>query len=274
MQAQMPDTDIWLFKLERDKEQRPVLKEGRNLTARKGYDNQPNFSQDGKRMYFSSVRENEQADIYICELKTGKIKPFTMSPESEYSPTLYGDGRLISTVVVEKDSTQRIHFLDANTGNSAGKLAFDSVGYCAFVNTDTVVYFKLTAPQSLRYHVKSSGENRLLCINPIRSIVTVNRHTVLFGQKDSLRTTYYSYDFLLRKATMICSVESLSEDIIWDKELGLLRSEKSRILRYDSLKAEWQTVYDLALFGIETIGRFRLDLQHQQMLIVQVRGAP
>lgn len=272
--AQMPDTDIWLFKMERDKEQGLILKEGRNITARKGYDNQPAFSADGKQIYFSSVRNDSQADIYTYELKTGKIKAFTMSPESEYSPTLHGDGRLLSTVVVEKDSAQRIHFLDAITAIPAGKLTIDSVGYCAFVNQDTLVYFKLTTPQSLRYYVRSSGENRLICTSPIRSILACNRHSFIYGQKDSSSTTFYRYDFFLKKAAKLCCVPSLSEDVLWDEELGLLRSEKSQILRYEVKSGKWLVLYDFASFGIETIARFRLDLRHKQMVVVQVHPGP
>jgi hypothetical protein len=269
-QAQLPDTDIWLFKLERDKEQRPVLKEGRNLTQRKGYDNQPNFSKDGKSMYFTSIREDGQADIYTCQLKSGKINALTKTLESEYSPTLYEDGRLLSSVVVEKDSSQFIHLIEGLTGLSVGKLPIDSVGYCTFVNEDTLAYFKLTEPQSLRYYVRSSGEDRLLCTNPIRSLIRMNRHALLFGQKDSLGTTYYQYDFFLRKAVKICRTEAQGEDIIWDQELGLLRSDKSKILRYDRLTGGWETLYDLSLFGIHQLGRFRLDLTRHQLLVVQV----
>jgi hypothetical protein len=268
--AQMPDTDIWLFKLERDKDHRPVLKEGRNITNRKGYDNQPSFSEDGKSIYFSSVREDLQSDIYSCHLKSGKITPITKSLESEYSPVLMKGSNLLSAVVVEKDSSQRIHFIQALTGQTIGKLPIDSIGYTVFINEDTLAYFKLTAPQSLRYYVRSTGEDRFIGLNPIRSLVEINRHVLLYGLKDSTSTTYYHYDFLLRKAIKICRVEGLSEDVIYDGELGLLRSEKSRILRYDSERKEWEVLYDLKLFGIESLARFRLDLHRKHLIVVQI----
>ena len=64
--AQMPDTDIWLFKLERDKQQGLILKEGRNITARKGYDNQPAFSADGKQIWKADLPKLKGALSIRC----------------------------------------------------------------------------------------------------------------------------------------------------------------------------------------------------------------
>jgi hypothetical protein len=69
-------------------------------------------------------------------------------------------------------------------------------------------------------------------------------------------------------------VPSLSEDVLWDEELGLLRSEKSQILRYEVKSGKWLVLYDFASFGIETIARFRLDLRYKQMVVVQVHPGP
>lgn len=270
--AQMPDSDIWLFQLELDKTQQLVLKSGKNITNRKGYDNQPSISKDGKKIFFSSVREDGQADVYVAETKNGKIKPLLISPESEYSPTPFFMKGLLSTVLVEKDSAQRIYFMNEETGQLAGRLLFDSVGYHCFLNEDTVIYFKLTQPFSLRYHVRSLGEDRQICVNPIRSIKMINRHCVLFGIKDSLSTSYYKYEFFLRKAIKLASCDSISEDIIWLPSLGLLRSEGTRILRYNESSGEWDMMYDLKLFGLEKIARFQLDLEHKLLVAVEIKS--
>ncbi len=36
VQAQMPDTDIWLFKIQADKENKLTIKGGKNITERVG----------------------------------------------------------------------------------------------------------------------------------------------------------------------------------------------------------------------------------------------
>lgn len=268
--AQMPDTDVWLFKLKADKNGDLLLQEGFNITNRKGYDNQVSFSNNGKQLYYSSVREDGQADIYLADTKSKKIQQLSHTAESEYSPTPFFDTKLLSTVVVEKDSAQHIHLLSAETGLDAAKLSIDSVGYHCFVNEDTVVYFKLTEPQSLRYYVRSTGENKFIASSPTRSILRKNRHTIIFATKDSVQTTFYEYDFLLRKSNVICSVSGVSEDAYYTASHGLLRSDGSKILRYNSTTKDWQVLYELGLFGITKIARFKLDAEHKQMAVVQV----
>ena len=68
IKCQMPNTELWLFKIENSK-QGPLFSKPQNITNREGYDNQPSFSADGKKIFYVSVREDKQADIYIYDLK-------------------------------------------------------------------------------------------------------------------------------------------------------------------------------------------------------------
>ncbi|HEV7231166.1 MAG TPA: hypothetical protein VGO45_07555, partial [Bacteroidia bacterium] len=66
LHAQLPDSDIWLFDLNQHDDtfsfSNPV-----NITNRPGYDNQPVFSSDGKRIYYASYRDDNQSDIYFYD---------------------------------------------------------------------------------------------------------------------------------------------------------------------------------------------------------------
>src|SRR5688572_29646275 len=148
--SQVPDTDVWLFKLELNKQKETILAEPQNISNREGYDNQPSFSPDSKSLFYVTIREDKQADIYCYDLKSKINKPITRSKESEYSPTILPGGKKLGVVMVEKDSVQRIHLLNPELGFDDGKIDIDSVGYYTFINTDTLVYYKLTQPHSLR----------------------------------------------------------------------------------------------------------------------------
>ncbi len=50
LKSQSQDTDIFLYAIDWHKKE---LKNGKNLTNWKGYDNQPFFSADGQRVYFT-----------------------------------------------------------------------------------------------------------------------------------------------------------------------------------------------------------------------------
>src|SRR5262249_21609651 len=129
--AQMPDTEIWLFKLEKSKSGQ-TLKDPQNISKRPGYDNQPSFSTDGKKLFYVSVREDKQADIYYYDLGKKKNVQLTKTALSEYSPSETADGKQLSAVVVESDSSQSIHFINATSGVHEKKIELDSVGYYTF----------------------------------------------------------------------------------------------------------------------------------------------
>lgn len=266
--SQMPNTDLWLFKIEADKLNQPILKDAANITNREGYDNQPSFSPNGKRIYYVSVKEDKQADIYYYDLGSKMNVPFTKSKVSEYSPVLSDDEKSITSVVVETDSAQRIHFINATTGLDEKKLDMDSVGYYNFLNADTVIYYKLTNPHSLRYYVKSSNEDKWLADSPIRTFRTINRHSFIFGLKDSVHVNFYVYDFLLKKASKFAEYPSVNEDIFWHPSLGLIKSEEDKLMRFDETSQKWILLYDLSSFGIKKITRFAFDPKNKFLVVV------
>ena len=124
----------------------PIL----NISKHPGYDNQPSFSPDGKWIYFSSIRDSVQTDIYAANTSNWLIKQITNTPESEYSPEFFSDGKTFSTVRVEMDSTQRMWQFNAD--GSAAKVMMpdiDSMGYYCRINNDFYVFFMVTEPSTL-----------------------------------------------------------------------------------------------------------------------------
>jgi hypothetical protein len=154
------------------------------------------------------------------------------------------------------------------TGMDEKKITIDSVGYFNFLNEDTLIYYKLTAPHSLRYYVLNNGEDRWLADSPVRTFKTINRHQLIYGLKDSTQVIFYVYDFLLHKAREYARYPSLNEDILWHAQLGLLKSEGNKLLRFDEASGKWLVLYDLTGFGIKKITRFHLDAKNKYLVIV------
>src|ERR1051326_3706045 len=87
--GQLPDTDIFLASIKKSKDGKMAFSKPKNITNRKGYDNQPYFTPDGKSILYVSVQdEKQQADIYSYNLNSHKSIPVTKTEESEYSPNL------------------------------------------------------------------------------------------------------------------------------------------------------------------------------------------
>ena len=268
IQAQLPDTELWLFKIDQ-KKTGPVLGNALNITKRAGYDNQPSFSTNGKKIYYVSIREDKQADIYYYDLKKKKNVQLTHSAISEYSPLETVDGKLLTSVVVESDSSQTIHFINAVNGVHEKKLEQDSVGYYTFLNADTVVYYKLTEPHSLRFFAQNSQGEKWLGNSPARAFRAIDRNTLLYALKDSVKTTFYKYSFILHKAQRYAEYPSPNEDFVWHPTLGLVKSEGNKLLRFNESEKEWVILFDLAPFQIKKITRFNFDPKNKYLVVAE-----
>lgn len=265
--AQLPDTDLWLFSIKKEKGNY-IAEKVINITNRPGYDNQPSFSVDGKKIYYAAIKEDKQADIYVYSIGDKKSNQLTKTTESEYSPVYIEYNKSINSVVVEKDSAQRIWLYDEKLGSQRNFLFNeDSVGYYTFLNSDTVLYYKLTYPHSLRAHSIKTGEDVWLADNIVRGFKTINRHEFIFGVKDSTKVSFYRYNTLLKKGAKYCEYNSTNEDILWHPELGLLKSELATILRYDEKQVKWVTLFDLSPMGIKKITRFSLDGKNSKLVV-------
>lgn len=267
LKAQLPNTDIWLFPVYYEKKI-PALKKGINITQREGYDNQPQWDPNGKQLFFVSIKEDRQSDVYYYDTGKKKIQQLTKTPESEYSPTPI-DKHQLACVVVEKDSTQRIWTYDKTSGIQQTVLFNeDSIGYFFPLNTDTILYYKLTSPHSLRAHHIKTHEDNWLCNHPVRGFKQTNDQTFIYGIKDSGMVVFYRYNPHIKKAHRICDYPSLNEDIFWHKQWGLLKSEGVCILQWDALQKTWKTLFDLKPFGIKRITRFCFDPKNNYLTIV------
>src|SRR5688572_1836980 len=143
-------TDIWVASFT---EAGSTIRVGRarNVTDRRGYDNQPSFTAAGDAILFTSIREDAQADIWRVSLGDGATKRMTETAQSEYSATTTPDGRSYSVIRVElPDSTQRLwKFPFDGSAPSLVLNALRPVGYHVWIGDHTLGTFVLGAPNAL-----------------------------------------------------------------------------------------------------------------------------
>ena len=108
-----PDTEIYLAPLHTSG-RTLTIGQAVNITNSPGYDNQPSFTPDGSAILFTSDRGSASSvatlfrtDIYRYDIRSRTVSRVTDTPEGEFSPTVTPDGRHISVIRVEADSTQR-----------------------------------------------------------------------------------------------------------------------------------------------------------------------
>ena len=271
--AQLPETDIWLFKIEK-KEGKYSYANPLNITNTPGYDNQPIFSKDNKAIYYVTIKETNQAEIYSYHISNKARVRITHTPESEYSPTLNSENDLMSCVVVLLDSSQQIYNYDltgkvAPMALSKGISNTDSVGYFTWLNKDSILYYKLTEPHSLRAWDIITNKDVWICNNPTRSFKKIrNTSHFIYAIKDSVETQFRIYNPTLRESKLYASYPSLNEDFIWHPELGLIKSENADLMFYNNQTGKWDVLFSFSNLGIKKITRFVFDSKTKQLAIV------
>lgn len=267
--GQLPKSEIWLFQLSKKNNQFSYSKPT-NITKKEGYNNQPCFSDDGKYVYYVSSFEGKQADIYKYDILKNTHLNLTKSIESEFSPNFSPNLNYLSSVVVEKDSVQRIW--EYKTDGTFLKILHektDSVGYYCWLNSDTLLYYKLTAPPSLRSLNVKSDEDVWICNDPARSFKKItNNSQFIYAIKDSTGLLFRIYNPVLRKSTSYAFRFGLHEDFIWHDEFGLVKSEGASLIRYSEIKGTWEELISFAHLGINNITRFVFDKNTKQLALV------
>lgn len=267
--AQMPETDLWLFSLEK-KENRYMAVNPVNITNRPGYDNQPAFTPDGKSILYVSIREDGQADIYRYDLKSKLQTNLTKSKVSEYSPTILPDESGFSVVVVEADSAQRVW----NMGFDGSLLRFasditDSVGYHSWLSADTLLYYKLTEPHSLHALNLRTAKDVWICDNPSRAFRKIaGSSSFMYAIKQKASLEFRIYQPVTRESRAYATYPSLNEDFIWHPEFGLVKAENADLLRFNEKSGQWETLFSFAGAGIKKITRFAFDAKNKRLVIV------
>jgi dipeptidyl aminopeptidase/acylaminoacyl peptidase len=273
--AQVPDADIWLLDMKKENDQY-AFSNPKNITNRQGYDNQPSFSPDGKMLLYTSIREDNQADIYKYDLAAGTTAQLTKTATSEYSPTVMPGGKSVSVVMVEKDSSQRLWKYPLKGGKPKLVLPrIDSIGYHCWYDKRKVALFMLTRPFTLQMASLASNELVLLGKDIGRSIHRINMN------KKSLILYVYSAPHEPSRYIVACDENGKhdyipaiktpqgSEDLAVMNGHILLMAQGSKLMKYDLLKDKiWTEIADFSAYGITNVTRLAVSADGTKLAVV------
>lgn len=271
-QAQMPGFEIYLTSIGGNATQGYYFTEPENISRNPGYDNQPHFNQEGSSLIFSSVRGNNQADIYQYDIVSRQTIRLTNTPESEYSPEFYADAKYISTVRVEVDSAQRLwsYKIKNRKFKPLLKNVYD-VGYYCHVNSNLIALFLL--PEPFKLSIANIRERIMVQMDKdigrsIKMIPTENS-MVYVVKTDSSYNVIKKYNFDTRTYSTVTKVPSQCEDIAWTRDNKMLMANGSVIYYFDYQKEnKWYVFADMRPLGIKNIYRISISADGSKMAFV------
>ncbi len=266
--CQLPDGDIWLFDI-KDSAGKILTRNGENITNRKGYDNQPAFSPDGKYILFSSQRDSTgTTDIYRYDLTTKKTTRFTKTPASEYSPTFSPDGKYVSVVMVEKDSAQRLwKFPLAGGSPECIMKTVDSIGYFYWINKDSVAVHVLTKPAFTLQIANIHTQKAKIIADSIGRCMRMHNGNLWYTTSSGHFNNVFEYSFKSKTSLLKGVIESEDYCFRGTNEIWSC-SDNTIVSGYMSSKEGADEIVNFSSYGLAKITRIAISPDGKKLAVV------
>jgi hypothetical protein len=289
-----PDTEIYLAPLSVANGQ-IVVGTPENITNHPGYDNQPQFTPDGRSILFTSMRsapalrdnpDAPQTDIFRYEIASKTIARVTQTPESEYSPTPMLDGQRLSVVRVEMDGTQRLATITPSGPKIDVEMILPEmspVGYHAWTDDHTVALFILgekSAPATLQVVDTTTGRLRVLATDIGRSLQRMpgtgaSRHLSFVQRErsgDSVTLVVKELDPASGAITTLTPAVagSTEADLAWMPDGTLLMVKDNVLYSWRRGQSGWKDVAPLSRLGLRGVTRLAVSPAGDRLALVGV----
>lgn len=284
--APAPATDIYLVQLTAGlssmKTAKPVP-----ISVAPGYDNQPMFSADGRRLLFATNRDGKQIDIYQYDRDANRASQLTDTAENENSPTYLPDGvgdrGGFSVVRTEPDRTQRLWRFDALGRNPHVVLTeVKPVGYHAWIDAQHVILFVLGQPATLQIADIRTGRAEVAAANIGRSLHRIpGTLSGSFVQREASGEFWVKRIDLTSKKIdpLVKAVDgSADRDMAWMPDgRTILMSAGPKIFATTagtSGAAAWTDVFDASAHNLGAVSRLAVSPQGDAVAIVVAERNP
>lgn len=255
--AQLPATDIWLFKIKKDTVSgKYSFINPRKINTGNRYNNQPSFSSDSKQILFSTSIDTNQTDIFAFTIRDSSLERITETPESEYSPVEYEKGK-ISVVRVDLDKAQRFYSLNKEDDYNAGLLVNfnDSVAYYGWIGKNDVALSVLNNKKmELQiFNLPSQQYISLMAEKAGRCFGNITPGEVFYMLKTTDSTgTIMRFDLQNEMNAEWCPALKYSDDFAFTPDGDTWMGRDGKLYQWNHKKSEWEMLADFR----ETTGNF------------------
>lgn len=237
-QAKINTTEIWLIDVVNEAGKIEFGK-AEKITDNDHYDNQPFFSRDGNYLYFASMPDTIQTDLYEYNVKKKLTRQITNTPESEYQPQpILTDKTHLSAVRVDLDKAQRFYSVSLD-GVEANPLTEneDSVAYYCWINDTTTGMLMLNGDHMVLEQFDMIPSQAIILAQGgtgrcLQKVPGANAMSYVM-KKDSIHDIY-RYDVDTEEKTPVCQTIAGAEDYCWTFDGKILMGNKGKLFVYDT----------------------------------------
>lgn len=261
-----PNTEIYLFDLERDDQDNYSLVNPINITQNEGYDNQPSFWPDGNSILYART-VNSQTEIARYIISNGKTEVITQTPQgSEYSPTPTPDDR-ISSIRLDTTGLQLLYSYDLK-GNYQVLVDDAVIGYHAWIDNSKLMAFVLGEPNTLQIIDISSGSSKTVAKNIGRSLHKIPRSKHL-SYVDKSEDTWIIKAIHPKKNSKMDIVRTRegAEDYCWTPQGEIIMGQDETLWIWDA-RTGWRELFNISSYGLKGITRVAISPEGNQLALV------
>ncbi|WP_284124734.1 hypothetical protein [Parerythrobacter aestuarii] len=271
-----PETEIFLFDYDAEAESN-ALSNGRNVTQRAGYDNQPYFTKDSASFLYSRD-DRTQTDIWEYDIASGTHTRITKTPESEFSPTPSPDNRTISFVFERNNSIWQLDRArpDAPTWALEAAGVTEPVGYFARnYATGDILYWSrygfniaLTSAERPAYHFISGHAV------PATPHVIPGTDQISFVHRQTNEQVWIkAFDPATKAIRPLTSLVGTNANYTWTPDGAILQIEGGKVYRWKEGGEGWEVIADLADHGVASANRIAVSPDGKRIAVVGLPGA-
>ena len=270
-----PESDIFLFDLTLDGKIASATN-GKNITARPGYENQPAFTPDNESFLFSQS-DDDQTDIYEYFLASGETKRLTETENMEFSPIPSPDNQTISFVVDGEKANQSIWHITRENKVPVWTLKQlterEPVGYYGWNHkTGDLIYWSRYG-----YNIKLAHQSKKR-VHYVSGDAVPTTPQIIPGTEN--------FSFVHRQGNGEVWIKELNPETLairpiatvvgnnthygWAPDGSILMMEGSTLNRWQNSDNGWQQVADLKTQSVASATRLAVSFDGKKLAVVGV----
>ncbi len=276
--AQSKTTEIWLLDISKQNE-KVVAGTPERLTDNDYYDNQPCFSKDGGLLWYVSMPDTIQTDIFEYNLRKKLTRQITNTPESEFQPQPIPFEKFkLSVVRIDDDKAQRFYSIQFDGSEPEPLMPNeDSVAYYTWMNDTTVGAYMLNGGNGVLHQFDMKPQQSIILMTGGfgRCLARIPGTDNLSYIQKSSDGKYLLMDYKMATEERVPLVEMMPgvEDYCWAPDGKVFAGDKAKLYYIDTTLDEpkWVLVADLAK-TVGTFYRMAMSPKGDKIALVSYKG--